>query len=78
MQRSQQILTSLLLGLIFPVLSFGEAKSFPNLEILLAKPEAQIDFAQAKLAIDLLIDSKQSSANTLMQINAWAGRVILT
>ncbi len=72
-----QLFRRALFGLLVvaPVLAFAEPTSFPTLEGLLAKPEAQIDFAQAKLAVDLLIDPSQQNANTLHKINAWTMRI---
>jgi regulator of sirC expression with transglutaminase-like and TPR domain len=65
----------LIVSIAFPALSSAEPTSFPTLERLLVKPEVQIDFAQAKLTVDLLIDPKQQSTNTLLQIDDWTKRV---
>ncbi|HJR73060.1 MAG TPA: transglutaminase family protein [Luteimonas sp.] len=42
---------------------------------LLSIPEGEIDFAQAKIAIDHLIDPSIDSAATLRQIDTWAAKV---
>jgi regulator of sirC expression with transglutaminase-like and TPR domain len=41
----------------------------------LQAPEAEIDFAEAKLAIDLLIDPNTDASNTLRHLDAMAARV---
>ncbi len=69
------VLFALIVCISNPVLSFAEPISFPTLEHLLSKPETQIDFVQAKLTVDLLIDPKSKSSNTLRQIDAWTERV---
>ena len=75
LQYVRIIFLSLLLGCIVPALSIAATKPFSELEVIVARSEAQIDFAQAKIAIDLLIDPSHNSAGTLLQINAWAERV---
>lgn len=75
LQCFRLVLIMLFIGIFVTAQGFAEPASFPTLERILAKPETQIDFAEAKLAVDLLIDPKQQSANTLRQIDTWAERV---
>lgn len=75
LRRFRPVIYVLFTGVVIPSLGLAEPASFPTLERLLAKPEAQVDFAQAKFAVDLLIDPKQQTAKTLRQIDAWMERI---
>jgi regulator of sirC expression with transglutaminase-like and TPR domain len=56
-------------------LASGADKALQPLRTLLQQPEGQIDFAQAKLTIDRLIDPATSESATAPRLNALADRI---